>query len=146
MIQMLVSMRWTVLVGAVIGMLIAPAGQSVWRLIGKLYDETWPVVAMQGHIVERVDDAVLVEVAGKKLRDCRYVRIQAFAQGRDGALRDAFAMRQDWPENGATKPVGTYNIGRWKIWPANDAVAVLMYSQHDCDGRIVQTKIAEVLL
>ena len=146
MIQMLVSMRWTVLVGALIGVLIAPAGQSGWRAISGLYDETWPVVVMQGHLVGRVEDAVVVEVAGEKRRDCRYLRIQAFARGVDGALRDVFAMRQDRPEAGATKPLGTFNIGRWKIWPTDDAVAVLMYSQHDCSGRIVQTKIADVLL
>lgn len=146
MIQLLVSMRWTVLAGALIGMLVAPAGQSAWRYIVSLYDEAWPVVAMHGHLVGRAEDAVVVEVEGEKLRDCRYARIHAFARGVDGALRDAFAVRQDHPEAGATKPLGVYNIGRWKIWPTDDAVAVLMYSQHDCGGRIVQTKIADVML
>jgi hypothetical protein len=114
------------------------------------YDIDNPIVTMRGVLVESNTEEVLVHMAGTKSAarsdKCTYVRVQAYTRDADGLMRDAYIKRVDMAEDGHTKPPGDFDIGVWRIWPRGDAVAVLVFALHDCGGRQVRTKIAEVTL
>lgn len=146
MTHSLMSMPWTVLSAALAGFLIAPIGQSGWRAALEAYDQAQPVVTAIVNTTSRDGNAVLLDVTVTKLRECGYLRVQAYTRSPDGTLSDAYAVRVDMPEKGDNKPRGKFGIGKWRIWPLDKAEAVLVFVQHDCDGRIVQSKLAEVAL
>lgn len=136
----------TVIVGIIAGLFMAPAGQTAWRAALAYYDQARPVVAMSARLVSFEDGTARVAMSGEKIRPCTYLRMQAYTRSSDGALSDAYTRRDDRRERGDSKLPGTYDIGTWSVWPASGAVAVIMVVQHDCDGRIVQSKIADVAL
>lgn len=146
MIRQMLSMPWTVLSAAACGFLLAPAGQTGWRAALDAYDEARPVITATVDNSVRDGDAVLIGISVTKLRTCRYLRMQAYTRSADGALSDAYASRVDMPSKGDSKPPGRFSIGQWRVWPLANSEAVLMFVQHDCDGRIVQSKLAEVVL
>ena len=137
-------MRWTVIVAAVVGVWLAPLGQTAWDAVQNYYDDSFPVVRMSGRLVKADADSVWLEVSGEKLRTCTYIRIQSYVKSASGVLTDSYVRRENMPERGDNKPLGKFSIGVWRVWPRSDAVAVLLYVQHDCDGRMVSTKVAEV--
>ena len=146
MMQQVLDLRWSIIGAAVAGVLLAPLGSSWWRAMQDAYDDAWPVVTLEPSVLKRDADSMLVHLVGKKHRGCTYLRIQAYTRRPDGTLADAFTKREDMPERGATKPVGQIDVGQWRIWPLTGGVAVEIYSQHDCDGRLVTTRVAEVKL
>jgi hypothetical protein len=111
-----------------------------------LYDYVRPVVSMQGEIVERTADSVTLHMWGSKNRACKYIGIQGFSQVGNGPKRDTIITRLDMPSEGKTKPAGVFDIGHWRLQPVTGADHVSVYVQHDCDGRVVLTKITEVTL
>ena len=144
MIQAITNMRWTLFLGVITGVLFGPVGGAGWGYVQSVYDDVRPVVRMSGEIVGRDGSSVLIKVTGEKLRDCRYLRISAFAKIDDRA-DDVYAKREDAPENGLTKPRGKYSAGVWRVWPVVDMTQIIeMYVQHDCSGRVVLTQIARV--
>ena len=134
---------WAAGIGVFIGVLIAPGGGVDWAY--SLYDELRPVVRMSGRIVERSGESILLSITGEKLRACEYLAMRAYAE-RDGRLLDVNAARVDRPEDRHTKPRGVFDLGQWRVWPVDGASAVLVYSTHSCDGRLVVSKLAEVRL
>lgn len=143
----LLEQRWTVAIGVLLGFLIAPAGNGLLAVALDAYDANRPVVMIVGStVVGRESDAVMVDMKVKKMRDCTYIRLQAFGSRKDGPLSDAYIRRVDRTEDGSNKPRGTFSIGIWRIWPIDDASSVIVYAQHDCWGRIVQTKLTEIAL
>ena len=118
---------------------------DVGKLAGALYDELFPVVAMTGRVVERRSGEVLVEIAGEKLRSCRFNAMHAYVS-RSGVRSDASIAREDRAVDGHTKPLGRYNIGVWRVWSTAGADLVVVYVSHTCDGRLVATNVAEVKL
>lgn len=135
------SMRWTLVLALLTGLAISPVFR--WSPLLPVYDAYHPVVAMRGDMVQRDGDAVVVHIWGSKLRECTYVGIRAYGS-KNGVLIDANIARVDRPVNGATKPTGTFDIGHWRIWPIDHADLVVVFVQHNCDGRIISTKIAEI--
>lgn len=146
MIRHLNSMRWTVLFGLVLGALLSPVWQTAWSSALERYDAQFPIVTMTGRLSHQDAESVWITIQGHKLRMCTYVRMQGYTRDRIGMLSDVYTRREDVPERGETKPIGSYSIGTWRMWPKGEAAAVLMYVLHDCDGRVVLTKIAEVVL
>lgn len=144
MIQQIAQMRWTVLLAAFAGFFLAPVGQTWWRSVLYGYDDARPVVVMTGKLVSRNGDEVYIHMGGKKMRQCDYLRVQAYSRAMDGRLSDSYIRRVDIAERGDSKPIGAFDLGTWRIWPVGDAVGVVVYVQHDCDGRLVTTKIADV--
>lgn len=110
------------------------------------YDAVRPVVVMQGEVVSREADSVIVHIWGKKQRECRYIMLQSFSHADNGMRHDTLITRIDMPSEGKTKPLGSYDIGNWRVRPVTGASAVSIYAQHECDARVVLTKIAEVQL
>lgn len=138
------QMPWTVLFGALVGFALAPASHTWWLTGLRYYDEVKPVVRMSSRLLAHDGDGILVTFSGEKLRACIYLRIQAYTVMPEGALEDAYIRRADLPERGDTKPLGVYSLGTWRIWPVSGAKGVLIYVQHDCDGRLVQTRIGHI--
>lgn len=137
------DMRYSIIAAAVAGTifgLLVPA-TAMWPV----YDRLFPVVEMRGQLVRFDADAAVVHITGRKLRDCKYIRIQAYTEAAEGRLRDIYIRRVDIPETGGTKATGNYDIGYWAVRPvdvAHDDVRVFV--QHECSGRTVLTKIAEI--
>lgn len=106
----------------------------------------FPVVSMKGDLVERTDQYAIVHIYGEKHRgpECKYLGVQAFGDRTIGLPVDMHISRVDIPEEGRTKPSGSYDIGNWRVWPVEGVVRVRVYVEHDCLGVRVGTQIAEV--
>lgn len=104
---------------------------AVW-LGWTTYDHFVPVVRMQGEVVSKTNDSVVVHMWGRKLRDCRYIGIQGFSRVGDGDNRDMFIRRVDMPAYGTTRPQGLFDIGFWELRPLSDATRVSVWVQHSC--------------
>ena len=131
----LANNAWTLALGVVLGLCITATAFYLR-----------PVVTMQGEITARTPNSVTVHVWGAKHRNCRFIDIAGYS-AKAGLMFDAKAVRQDMPEDGATKPVGVFDIGYWLVEPITGADKALMYVTHSCGpGDIRVTKIAEVVL
>lgn len=142
MIGELARMRWTIALAACLGFLVAPIGRSGWDVLLGYYDAARPIVRMQADVLSRDGNAITVALAGEKLRNCAFVRLHAYSAGMDGVMQSVYIRRKDIAENGQTRPIGKYDFGDWLIWPIDGTSKVVIYSQHDCDGRLVQTRLA----
>lgn len=136
------SMRWTLVFSLITGVLISPVFN--WSPLLPVYDELRPIVDMRGDLVRREENAVVIHIWGTRARgDCAYMGVQAYGV-KNGVRIGANLRRVDAPEVGTTKPPGTYDIGNWRIWPTDNADAVVVFIQHRCDTRVVSTRIAEL--
>lgn len=134
-----------VAVGAVVGLLLAPLAPAAWHGFWKLYDRHLPVVSMHGELLARPPGEAVLALSGHKHRDCRYMGLQAYTLEADGELHDVYRARVDVSEHRRTKPIGRFDFGNWRIWPVPDnARAVVVFVQHECSGRLVTTKVADV--
>ena len=141
------EMRWTILTAVVVGYMLSPFPQLGASTFFKMYDALWPVVTAHGELVSRDKDSAYLHVTGTKHRDCQYLQIDSYYTTPAGMLRDANESRTDLlPIDGASKPVGPFDIGVWRIFPVSGASSVQLYVEHSCAGRLVVTKIAEVAL
>lgn len=138
--------RWTVLSAVLVGVLMAPLGQGWWAAALEYYDEIRPVVVMRGEMISGDATEMRLSISGQQLRQCTYLRVQAFGRDAAGRLADAYIRRDDMDERGETKPVGAFALGVWRVWPLDGAVGAVVYVQHDCNGRLVLTKIVDISL
>ena len=142
-----VEMRWTILTAVVVGYMLSPFTQLGGSTFFKMYDALWPVVTARVELTSRDSDSIYVHITGTKHRDCQYLQIDSYYSTPAGILRDANETRTDLlPIDGASKPVGPFDIGAWRIFPVSGASNVQLYVEHSCAGRLVVTKIAEVTL
>ena len=128
------------LVGMLIGVFVSHTDDALWAL----YDETFPVLSAHAKVVSVDGEHVVVAISGEKFRACRFLRIDAFTRRTDGTLADAYMRRVDQLQDGSTKPLGQFDMGQWIVWPLDGGVGILIYTQHACNGRMVQTMMAEV--
>ena len=149
MVRNLWKMPWSTLFGMIIGgsaVLMTPA------VIGPLrdaYDIAFPVLRMQGKLVAREPDAVVIHITGEKVRgdECRLRSVYGYTIMPNGLHADAIATRIDMPQTSRDRDRGYYDIGMWRVVPVNPgALRVLVVTQHDCVGRIVLSTIADVTL
>jgi hypothetical protein len=142
--------RWpdllALFLGATIGVFLLPLADIAVDAARGSYDDRNPVLISTGAIIERTDEHIEIAVHGRKLRACTYVSLSSFALGRDGILRDTFVLRVDMPATNATRPIGTQSLGVWRAWPVEGARSVQLWASHQCDGRLVRTLMAEVVL
>lgn len=141
-------MPWTLITAVLTGVLLSPILFTVGNSIVDAYDDAFPVVEMKGAFISRLDDAVVISVKGRKLRDCQFLKIDSYSVMPDGVRLDAYESRLNGGRiDKGTKPIGDFDLGHWQIQPINtQAVAVEMYVEHMCRGHITITKIAEVAL
>ena len=131
------------LLAFLIGALISPLSLIFAPWANSVYDGFNPVVTMSGRVTGRGVESVDVQMGGQKHRACEYLKIQAFTR-KGGILHDANIVRLDAESQGDTKPLGTFDIGIWRVWPIKGGTDVVVYVNHNCDDRIVVTKIADV--
>jgi hypothetical protein len=108
-----------------------------------LFDAFVPVVWMRGDVVSKGPDYAVVHMSGYKLRECRYLGIQAYSLT-DGVRFDAKIKRLDTGEVASTRPRGFYDIGNWEVRPTAGASGVVIYAQHACGDDVRMTKMAEL--
>lgn len=140
--------RWwpTMLLGSVLGLAMVPVGEWGTAFVRDAYDRGHPVVVAEGVLFERDADSVTLAISGEKHRDCEYVAIAGYTIGSDGLLRSTYIQRVDQPSIGATRPVGRQSFGLWRLWPTDRSVRAEVWISHQCGGRLVRTKVAEVAL
>ena len=132
-------------IGVLCGLLVSPVGVAALTAGMAYYDEARPVVRMSGQLVVADGEQVVLRIGGEKLRACQYLSIAGYWRMRDGTLRDANERRVDQEQQGDTKPPGRYDIGEWRLWPRESgAVAAVCYASHNCNGRLIVSKIADV--
>ena len=134
--------RIHMLTALLVGVALWPVTQLVSPFTWAMYDRAYPIVDMDGDIVGRGVDYADVHIYGKKNRQCKYLKIQSYIRIGNG-LKDVTGTRIDTPETGGTKPIGSFDIGVWRVSPIAGGSDVVMFVQHDCDGRTVLTKIAD---
>lgn len=140
------GMPFTIIFGLSLGGLLVPFGGAAFEWFSQQYDRMFPVVDMTGTLISQGDNEAVIAIGGRKLRECSYVRIQAYSVGADGNMTDTFISRTDIPESGATKPQGNFQIGTWRVWPLPNSRGITIYVSHLCSSRVVLTKIAELPL
>lgn len=142
-----VEMRWTILTAVIVGYMLSPFTQLGASTFFRMYDAMFPVVTAHGELTSRDSDSIYVHITGTKHRDCQYLQIDSYYSTPAGMLWDANETRTDLlPIDGASKPVGPFDIGVWRIFPVSGASSVQLYVEHSCAGRLVVTKIADVTL
>jgi len=143
--QLFIDTKWTVMLTVLVIVLF---GHLITRGAISFYNKHMPVVEMTGKLVHTDGNSTLIHIVGEKQRDCKFVRIYAMYVFRgNGMLNDAFIERVSGPPpDGSTKPVGSYDLGFWRVWPTDDATKVLVFVQHECGSETVLSKIAEVPL
>lgn len=106
----------------------------------------YPVAKMEGEVAARGDGFVIVRIQGKKLRgvECEYLGRQAFGDRLIGPPVELYITRLDRPEDGKTKPPGTYDVGLWDIRPTLGVTRVRVYVTHNCEGTRWATEIASI--
>jgi hypothetical protein len=76
-----------------------------------------------------------VEMSGymRKVRDCKFIGVQALAVDGSGHEHDAPLIFLDAKNNNATRPQGTQGWGPWKVTiKTKDADSVRLVSTHRC--------------
>lgn len=147
MTRQILHMKWTVIFSIALGYLLSTSAIGTGALLG-IYDSLWPVVTMQGTLIEKGDGFAVVHISGTKHRKCQFLQIDSYATNQEGMIRDANETALgDVPYDGGSKPPGSFDLGQWRIFPIDKrAVSLQMYVEHSCDGRMVITKIVEVPL
>lgn len=133
-----------IVVGVLAGVVLVPLSDIGADGVRASFDQQNPVVVASGEIVDRGEDWVEIAITGEKNRQCAYVALAAYSMAPDGLLRDGFVARTDRPTSGATRPLGMQEFGTWRVWPVRGAVSVEMWVTHQCEGRLVRSKLADI--
>lgn len=139
------DMKYTIASALMAGWLAYPALMQIPSAI----DHFFPVVTMSAQLVSQERDSVTIHIQGEKHRSCRFVQLDSYYKTISGVMVDANEIRLDGQiQDGSTKPVGSFDLGLWRIFPApqDRATEVEMFVEHDCNGRLVITKIADIPL
>ena len=142
-LNLLRTAPYTIVISALLGFAVAPGIIQMWTEGLRWYDATRPVVRMKAEVIEREENSITLRLTGEKLRNCAYLGLYAYGVDVNGVLHDVYREKVDVPENRTTRPVGVQDFGDWKVWPVRFA-SVTMYSRHDCDGRVVLTKLFDM--
>ena len=122
-------MRWTIAVAAVIGLTFSA---PLIELFYGWYDSFFPILRLEGKVLERAESTLAVSVIGEKLRDCAVVpdSTAAFIL-RGSTFHDALAERiAGRPSN---RPVGPVYLGMWRLSPVPPgSERAVMYVRHEC--------------
>ena len=133
--------RWAMFFGILFAILMQPLAP----VLKHVYETSAPVVDMHGVVVERTDESVLIHITGRKLRSCEFMRVTAFTANGAGELKDAYLERfSGKAQDGATKPVGMHDLGLWRVWPVAGSARASVFAQHDCNGELILSRIADV--
>ena len=144
--------HWSIVVGIMLGVLVLPVVDEEYRRFRDAQEQaaesSQPVVEARGVIVERLPNAVIVQISGRKLRNCRFVGLQAYTIDKDEEQSLAKITRMDETiPSSVTRPVGAFNAGLWRIEPLkDDPVRATVWVTHECRGHSVTSVLATVAL
>ena len=139
------SIRWTVILSIIAGLVIAGVFTPMVAWVQEQYDVLNPVVEMHADVVRADSESITVALSGRKLRMCQYVRMQAYMREESGEMIDSQIVRLDRSVDSATRPIGSFDFGVWRIWPVHDdATTADIYAQYVCNGRMVMVRAATV--
>jgi hypothetical protein len=149
MIRRLIEMPFTVLIGVLAGFLASIVVPDIAGAVFSTYDRHRPVLEMHGQLVSVEDDSVLIHIKGAKIRgeECRLVTVYGYSVDAVGRRHDATATRMDRTQESRPRPEGEYDIGVWRVRPVyGTTTGVQVWTHHDCFGRPVLSKIADVAI
>jgi hypothetical protein len=135
---------FTILAGLVIGVAMTIVMRPGVDAMLSIYDAANPVIVARGDVITATPDEITIALTATKVRMCQYMRLQAYGRRADGVLDDPNIARIDQTEDRDTKPLGTFSLGVWRIWPRGKATSVVIYSEHSCSGRLVRTKLIDI--
>jgi hypothetical protein len=138
----------SIIIGAILGAVSAGSIQYSLDAAIDAYDATHPVwEKVQTKIISRADNYVDISIEGIKKRNCRYLRVNAVSAYAAGGTVDAKITRLDIPVTGYNRPLGEHFLGIWRIEPVPPlARQVLLFTEHDCNGRTVVSLLAKIPL
>jgi len=135
-----------IILGVLLGLLLGPLFGVVSESVYGAYDEAYPVVEMHGDVQSTTVHDVVLHISGEKKRGCQPMRITAYTRDKNGNLQDANIQKLGVAERGLSRPLGPVDLGLWRIWPRDGADGVMVFVTHQCAGRSVITKVADVVL
>lgn len=143
------AMPVAVLVGSVIGVMAVYIAPQFVGSVTAVYDDIFPVLTMSGKLVNKGPDYVDIHIKGKKHRgeECRLMNVYGYTRRPDGLRADAVATRIDKSETRRIRDEGDWDIGIWRVQPVDSlADRAEVWTHHNCVGRDILTRIAEVRL
>jgi hypothetical protein len=146
-----VRMIFTTLGGLLFGVLLVLTAPATLGPVLSAWDAVFPVIEpISADVIEREPDAVVIGLVAKKTKgeECRLVRIYGYGVDASGVLSLATVRRPDGTQQqGITHGEGVHDFGLWRVRPVDqDAVTVQIYVEHQCLGRVIRSKMAEVSL
>ncbi len=148
MSQIIVVRAWPWVAGLLVGMLVVPLlvdEFAAWREAQRLEAQRRePVIRSVSTVLARTSDHVIVHITGEKLRPCTFKGLQAYVLSATGVMRSTPISRDDDPPVNATRPLGSFDAGNWRIAlePHQEAV---VWASYDCgDGQAVLNVLARV--
>jgi hypothetical protein len=146
-----VKMVFTTLGGLATGILLVLMAPATLGPALSAWDAAFPVLEpIAAEVIEREPDAVVIGLVAKKTKgeECRLIRIYGYGVDASGVLSLATVRRPDGsPQMGITHGPGVHDFGLWRVRPVDrDAVLVQVYVEHQCLGRVIRSKMAEVPL
>lgn len=133
------SRPWLTLSGLLLGVLLAPTVNYSVSALVDLYYSMSPITQLSGQVVEADAREVVVHLHAEKryAPGCQYVTLRANTVDVDNERERAMIERIDQPAIGEGLPVGTHDIGLWRIVPRSDGVAVIVWPLYECGGRVI---------
>ena len=117
-----------------IGLLPALVAALLVMLLPRIEQAAFPVV--RDFLITnlaRTGEHVVMSGYMRKVRDCRFVGVQAIAIDSAGHVHDAPLIFLDAANNNATRPAGGQAWGPWKVTiKAADADALRLVATHRC--------------
>jgi len=149
MIKQVFTMPVAAAVGVLLGLVGGFAGPQLLGSAVNFYDDMFPVLTMEGTLIDAKKGEITVHIVGRKNRgeECRLVAVYGYTYTGDKTVprKDAVAHRIDMDETRRSRTEGYYDIGFWRVWPVgDDAKSVEVWTHHECYGRPIQTKVADV--
>ena len=140
--------KWpfSVLMGAVIGLLSVPILSLGDNAFFAIYDAVRPVVTGKGSVEKIGEDEVTIKLSGVKHRACERMAQNAYMAAPDGSLTTVNLERLSQGPYGVTRPLGPFDAGLWRVKPLLGYNVLEVYMQYNCGGRFVINKLARVEL
>lgn len=137
--------------GVIIGVLAVLIAPNVLGPTLAAWDSAFPVIEpVEAKVTDRHGDEVILNIVAKKNKgeECTLIRIYGYGIDDKGVFSLATVRRPDGsPHMGIIHGSGVHDFGLWRVKPTDeDTVRVQVYVEHNCLGRVIKSKMADVKL
>jgi hypothetical protein len=137
--------------GMIIGISAVLVSPNVLGPVIAAWDNAFPVIEpVEAEVLDRHGDEVFINIIAKKNKgeECTLIRIYGYGIDPAGVFSLATVRRPDGsPFMGIIHGKGTHDFGIWRIKPTDaDTARVQVYVEHNCLGRVIKSKMADVRL